>query len=69
MTPTTREPFASIRNAPGRFVIGSILIVLSVVGITVLVYERNFELWLGLQAGFQGAAYMWLLKTCREKRA
>ena len=63
----TREPFASIHAAPGRFVLGFIVIALVVVGLAALLIERNFGLWLGLQAGFQGAAYMWLLKSCRAK--
>ncbi len=67
MAPTTREPFASIRNAPGLFVVGFIVVALIVVGFTALLFERNYGLWLGLVAGFQGAAYMWLLKLCRTR--
>ena len=63
----TREPFASVHAAPGRFVLGFGAISLVMVGLAVLLIERNFGLWLGLQAGFQGAAYMWLLKSCRAK--
>lgn len=67
MASTEREPFASIRNAPGRLVVGFGVIALGVIALTALVYERNFGLWLGLQAGFQGAAYLWLLRLCRAK--
>ncbi|MYB19080.1 MAG: hypothetical protein F4Y16_08860 [Holophagales bacterium] len=64
---TTREPLASIRNAPGLFAVGFIVVALVVAGLTALLFERNYGLWLGLTAGFQGAAYMWLLKFCRTK--
>ena len=47
--------------------LGFIVIALVVVGLAALLIDRNFGLWLGLQAGFQGAAYMWLLKSCRAK--
>lgn len=67
MTVRTREPFASISTAPGLFVSGVAIIALVVTALTVLFYERNFGLSIGLAAGFQGAAYMWLLKLCRAR--
>ena len=67
MTARTREPLASISTTPGLFVSGVAIIALVVIALTVLLYERNFGLWIGLTAGFQGGAYMWLLKLCRAR--
>ena len=67
MTARTREPFASISEAPGLFVSGVAIIALVVTALAVLLYERNFGLWIGLTAGFQGAAYLWLLRLCRAR--
>ncbi len=67
MAPTPREPFTAIRNAPGRFVMGVAGIALATATLTALFFERDFGLWLGLTAGFQGAAYMWLLRFCHAR--
>lgn len=67
MTARTGEPFDSISRAPGLFVSGVVIVALVVVALTALLYERNFGLWIGLMAGFQGGAYMWLLKLCRAR--
>ncbi len=61
------EPFSTIRRAPIRFLCGVAIIVLGVFLLWVLLYDRSVGLWIGTQAGFQGAGYMILLRYLRKK--
>lgn len=47
--------------------VGFVVIALVVVAFTALLYERHYGLWIGLTAGFQGAAYIWLLRFCHAR--
>ncbi len=60
------EPFSTIRRAPVRFLFGVAIIALGVILLTVLLYDRSFGLWIGTQAGFQGAGYMVLYRFLRR---
>ncbi len=61
------ELFSTIRRAPVRFLCGVAIIVLGVFLLWVLLYDRSVGLWIGTQAGFQGAGYMILLRYLRKK--
>ncbi len=61
------EPFATLRRAPVTFVLGFGFIALGVILLTVLLYDRSFELWFGTQAGFQGAGYLILYRLCQAR--
>ena len=61
------EPFATIRAAPLRFLFGVAGIALVVVTLTLVLLPAHFGLWMGSQAGFQGAAYLWLYQSGRRK--
>ena len=63
------EPFRTIRRAPLTFFGGIVLIAGGVVLLTVVLYDRHFGLWLGTQAGFQGAGYLILFRLLRKKGA
>jgi len=54
--------WTAIRAAPALFASGVAVIALGVILITVLLYESNFGLWIGTQAGFQGAGYLVLCR-------
>ena len=56
------EPFISIRRAPMRFLSGIAVIAAGVVLLAFLLAERNFGLFLGIQAGWQGAGAVILMR-------
>ena len=61
------EPFSTIRRAPVRFLCGVAIIALGVILLGVLLYDRSVGLWIGTQAGFQGAGYLILYRYLRIK--
>ena len=62
-----KEPLATIRHAPGLFLGGFVVIALVVIALRILLYENHFGLLIGLSAGFQGAAYLWLYRLCQRR--
>ena len=61
------EPFSTLRRAPGTFLLGLGIIALGVILLAVFLHDRNFELWVGTQAGFQGAGYLVLYRLCQAQ--
>ena len=58
------EPFWTIRRAPVLFCCGVVLVGSSAALIILLLWDRNPGLAIGIQAGYQGGAYLVLHRLC-----
>ena len=61
------EPFRTIKQLPGHFLIGIVLILLVVFAIYELLADRNFGLCIGLIIGFLGAGNFLLYTSALNK--
>ncbi len=52
---------------PEHFRCGVAVIVLCVFLLSALLVERNYGLWIGTQAGFQGGAHLILYRLCHRR--
>ena len=62
------EAFDPIRRAPGTFLLGLVAVCFVVWLLFILMNERHFSLFVGLQIGFQAFALEALWRLC-ERRA
>lgn len=61
------EPFRTIKQLPGHFLAGIVIIALGVVVINFLLYDRNFSLCIVLSGCFQGSAGLLLFESAFRK--